>query len=101
MKSARVERVVRREITVEQKRGTVARPPTSQVEYVAARFGSARDGKLRERVIESQVGLVEALAGKFARHGAPMEDLVQVGIVGLIQALDRFNPALGVKFSTY
>jgi RNA polymerase sigma-B factor len=52
-------------------------------------------------VIESQTGLVEALAARFARPGAPMEDLVQVGTVGLIQALDRFNPTLGVKFSTY
>jgi RNA polymerase sigma-B factor len=71
------------------------------VESLAERFARTRDGKLRDRVIESQIGLVEALASRFARPGAPLEDLVQVGALGLIQALDRYNPALGVKFSTY
>jgi RNA polymerase sigma-B factor len=75
--------------------------PLSQVESLVVRFARTRDAKLREKVIESQIGLVEALAAKFARPGAQMEDLVQVGTVGLIQALDRFNPELGVKFSTY
>jgi RNA polymerase sigma-B factor len=75
--------------------------PLGQVEHLVESFADTRDAKLRETVIESQLGLVEALAAKFARPGAPMEDLVQVGTVGLIQALDRFNPALGVKFSTY
>jgi RNA polymerase sigma-B factor len=75
--------------------------PLAQVEHLVERFAQTRDARLREKLIESQIGLVEALAAKFARPGALMEDLVQVGTVGLIQALDRFNPELGVKFSTY
>jgi RNA polymerase sigma-B factor len=86
---------------VEHKQPRVPAVPLAKVETLVERFAQTRDGKLRDKVIESQVGLVEALASRFARPGAPMEDLVQVGTVGLIQALDRYNPTLGVKFSTY
>jgi RNA polymerase sigma-B factor len=86
---------------LEHKQPRASAVPLAAVEPLVERFARTRDGKLREKVIESQIGLVEALASRFARPGAPMEDLVQVGTVGLIQALDRFNPTLGVKFSTY
>jgi RNA polymerase sigma-B factor len=86
---------------VEHKQPRASAVPLTAVEPLVERFARTRDTKLREKVIESQIGLVEALASRFARPGAPMEDLVQVGTVGLIQALDRFNPTLGVKFSTY
>ena len=45
--------------------------------------------------------LVRFLAGKFANRGEPLEDLVQVGVIGLINAIDRFDPDRGTKFSTY
>ena len=45
--------------------------------------------------------LVRFLAAKFANRGEPLEDLVQVGMIGLINAIDRFEPERGTKFSTY
>ena len=45
--------------------------------------------------------LVEHLARRFAGRNEPMPDLVQVGAIGLIKAIDRFDPERGLEFSTY
>ena len=45
--------------------------------------------------------LVRYLAGKFVNRGEPLEDLIQVGTIGLINAIDRFDAERGTKFSTY
>ena len=45
--------------------------------------------------------LVRYLAGKFMNRGEPLDDLVQVGTIGLINAIDRFDSGRGTKFSTY
>jgi RNA polymerase sigma-B factor len=77
------------------------RPSTADLEALAARYAANRDPALRERLIMAHQHLVEALAARFCRRGAPLEDLVQVASIGLIQALDRFDPSRGVKFTTY
>lgn len=58
-------------------------------------------GALRDYLVLSHAPLVEHCARGFVRHGEPMEDLVQEGYVGLIKAVDRFDPESGVQFSTY
>jgi RNA polymerase sigma-B factor len=70
-------------------------------EALAAGYARTRDAGLREQTILEYRNLVEILAAKMARKGAPVEDLIQVGTVGLILALDRFDPDRGVKFTTY
>ncbi|HWD74531.1 MAG TPA: sigma-70 family RNA polymerase sigma factor [Solirubrobacteraceae bacterium] len=55
----------------------------------------------RERLIESHLPLVRALARRYAGPDAELDDLVQVGAVGLIKASDRFDPARGVAFATF
>jgi RNA polymerase sigma-B factor len=65
------------------------------------RYYRSRDPALRDRVVLAHLGLVRYLAGKFANRGEPIEDLVQVGTIGLIHAVDRFDPTRGNKFSTY
>jgi RNA polymerase sigma-B factor len=55
----------------------------------------------RERLIESHLPLVKALARRYAGPHAELDDLVQVGAVGLIKASDRFDPARGVAFATF
>ena len=45
--------------------------------------------------------LVDYLARRFAGRGEPLDDLVQVGTIGLIKAIDRFDPERGLEFSTY
>jgi len=55
----------------------------------------------RERMVQANLRLVVSVARRFTRSGSPLLDLVQEGTVGLIQAVDRFDPDQGCKFSTY
>lgn len=55
----------------------------------------------RERLIEAYLPLVHGLAQRFAHSGERLEDLVQVGAIGLIKAVDRFDPARGVGLATF
>ncbi|HWC15069.1 MAG TPA: RNA polymerase sigma factor SigF [Actinomycetota bacterium] len=55
----------------------------------------------RERLVEQFIGLVEFLARRFRNRGEPLEDLVQVGTIGLLKAIDRFDLEREVEFSTY
>jgi RNA polymerase sigma-B factor len=59
------------------------------------------DDAIRQELIEAHLGLVEYLARRFAGRGEPLEDLVQVGTIGLVKAVDRFDPDREVEFSTY
>jgi RNA polymerase sigma-B factor len=63
--------------------------------------GSPEHTRLRDEIIESQTSLVQGLAGRFAGRGEPLEDLLQVGMVGLIKSVDRFDPAHGTPFTAY
>jgi RNA polymerase sigma-B factor len=55
----------------------------------------------RERLIEAYLPLVHALAHRFAHRGERVEDLVQVGSIGLIKAVDRFEPSRGVDLAAF
>jgi len=55
----------------------------------------------RERLIERHLPLVRRLARRFAHRGVELEDLVQVGSIGLINAVDRFDRARGCSFGAY
>jgi RNA polymerase sigma-B factor len=57
--------------------------------------------RVRDRLVEMHLPLVEYLARRFAGRGEPLDDLVQVGTIGLIKAVDRFDTERGVEFSTY
>ncbi len=56
---------------------------------------------LRDRLVELHMPLVVYLARRFSGRNEPMNDLVQVGAIGLIKAIDRFDPGRGLEFSTY
>lgn len=72
-----------------------------RTEELFRKYNKERNPKLRERLVVIHQNLVRFLAGKFANRGEPLEDLVQVGLIGLINAIDRFDPDRGTKFSTY
>jgi RNA polymerase sigma-B factor len=57
--------------------------------------------RARERLIERHLPLVRALARRFAGRGEQLDDLVQVGAVGLIKAVDRFDPARGCDLASF
>jgi len=59
------------------------------------------DDAAREKVLVELMPLVRALASRYAGRGEPLEDLVQVGSLGLIKAVDRFDVDRGVEFSSY
>lgn len=55
----------------------------------------------RDRLVTLHLPLVEHLARRFRNRGEPYDDLVQVATIGLIKAIDRYDPGRGVEFSTY
>jgi len=59
------------------------------------------DRATRDRLVEELMPLVRSLARRYAGRGEPLDDLVQVGAIGLIKAIDRFEPERGVEISTY
>jgi RNA polymerase sigma-B factor len=63
--------------------------------------GSPQHKALRDELVQAHMPLVVYLARRFSGRNEPMNDLVQVGSIGLIKAIDRFDPARGLEFSTY
>jgi RNA polymerase sigma-B factor len=61
----------------------------------------AGDDSARERLVERYMPLVRSLATRYAGRGEPLEDLVQVGSIGLLLAIERFDVERGVQFSTF
>ena len=59
------------------------------------------DEAARNALIERFLPLARTLAARYARKSEPMDDLVQVASVGLVKAVDRFDPGRGLAFSTY
>jgi RNA polymerase sigma-B factor len=79
-----------------------ARPlDQEQVEALFREFKRTGDPRLRERLIQMHLNLVRFLARKFANRGEPLDDLIQVGNIGLINAVDRFDPERRIRFATY
>jgi len=76
-----------------------ARRQELREQFVA--FARDRDAASREQLVAAHLGLAEYLARRFANRGEPLDDLVQVASLGLIKAVDRFDPERGVEFSTY
>ena len=59
------------------------------------------DKKARDTVFEENTGLISSVAKRFVGRGVEMEDLIQIGSIGLLKAVDHFNASFEVKFSTY
>lgn len=55
----------------------------------------------REKLVMSHLNLARFIANKFKNRGEPIDDLVQVGYLGLLKAIDRFDPSRGLEFTTF
>ena len=65
------------------------------------RLAETRDPALRNELVTAHLGLAEYLARRFDNRGEQVDDLVQVASVGLVKAVDRFDPSRGLEFATY
>jgi RNA polymerase sigma-B factor len=85
---------------------TTARPADSREQArllfhsLTGAAGPARD-RLREQLVEMHLPLVRFFARRYAGRGEPFDDLLQAGSLGLVKAVDRFDPGRGLEFSTY
>jgi RNA polymerase sigma-B factor len=70
-------------------------------ELAALEPNSPERRAIRDQLVEIHLPLVRYLAGRFAGRGETAEDLIQTGTIGLLQAVDRFDPDRGVDFSTF
>ena len=61
----------------------------------------AGDQRARQRLIEKNLRLVVSVAKKYRGYGLPFEDLIQEGNIGLMKAVEKFDPDRGFRFSTY
>ena len=64
-------------------------------------YAETQDPGLRTELVTAHMGLAEYLARRFTNRGEPLDDLVQVASLGLLKAVDRFDPERGLEFSTY
>ncbi len=64
-------------------------------------FARTHDASIRDELVFSHLGMVRQLASRFSNRSEALDDLVQVGIIGLIKAIDRFDPDRGVEFSSF
>jgi RNA polymerase sigma-B factor len=65
------------------------------------RYHEEGDLQAREQLIEQYMSLVRSLARRYSYRGEQLEDLVQIGAIGLIKAIDRFDLDRGVELTTY
>ena len=76
-------------------------PAAKEDVYELLRKAKEGDGEAREELVCRNIGLVKKLALKFTGNGYELDDLLQVGFIGLLKAVDRFDPSFDVMFSTY
>ncbi len=74
--------------------------PEEEHEYGVA-YAERQDKEAAKKLIQSHLRLVAKMAGKFRNYGLPPSDLVAEGNLGLIQAVKKFDPHKGFRFSTY
>jgi RNA polymerase sigma-B factor len=65
------------------------------------RYARTREPELRDRLVDRYLPLARYSAGQYARSSEPFDDLLQVASIGLLKAIDRYEPARGVAFSSY
>ena len=74
---------------------------THREEKELSRRAKERDQRARKELIEKNLRLVVSVAKRYRGYGLPFEDLIQEGNIGLLRAVDRFDPEKGYRFSTY
>jgi RNA polymerase sigma-B factor len=76
------------------------RAPLSDAQMLAA-YAESRDLRLREALVERFLPLARSIAKRYRKAEEPFDDLLQVASLGLLKAVDRFDPARGIAFSSF
>lgn len=74
---------------------------TSWLDAALERYAASREPQLRNEIIEHANWLAVRSARRFADRGEPFDDLLQVARIGLVKAVDRFDPTMGVPFGAF
>ena len=74
---------------------------THREEINLSKRANAGDARARQRLVEKNLRLVVSVAKKYRGQGLPFEDLIQEGNIGLMKAVEKFDPDKGFRFSTY
>jgi RNA polymerase sigma-B factor len=74
---------------------------TCSGEDLIVEYRRTGDLRFRERAVEAYMPLARRLATRYQRRGEPLDDLLQVAYLGLVNAIDRFDPARGTRFSSF
>jgi RNA polymerase sigma-B factor len=75
--------------------------PSLDDKLLLRRYHEEGDLAARDQLIEQYMSLVRSLARRYAYRGEQLDDLVQIGAIGLIKAIDRFDLERGVELTTY
>jgi len=76
-------------------------PQKAEVNGLFRDFAESRDPEIRDRLIEMHMNMPHFFANRFGKKVEQHEDLLQVATLGLINAVDRFDPTRGVEFTTF
>jgi RNA polymerase sigma-B factor len=71
------------------------------VRRVIQQYYDSRDPAAREGIVSAYQGLAYSLAARFAQRGEELDDLNQVALIGLLKAIDRFDPSRGAELTTF
>ncbi|MFY9612104.1 MAG: sigma-70 family RNA polymerase sigma factor, partial [Tissierellaceae bacterium] len=81
----------------EESRGLLSHEETMDLIELAQKG----DSEAKERLVEYNIGLVRSVLRGFVNRGYEVDDLFQIGSIGLLKAIDKFDTSFNVKFSTY
>lgn len=78
-----------------------SRLPGAEVDRLFREYVVTKDPQIRERLVHAHVGLAASLAARFSTRNENADDLQQAALVGLLHAIERFDPRRGVQFTTF
>jgi RNA polymerase sigma-B factor len=87
-------------VTTRSASGDTVRAPQSDAQLLAA-YAETRDPQLREALVERFLPLARSIAKRYRKAEEPFDDLLQVASLGLLKAVDRFDPERGIAFSSF
>ncbi len=80
---------------------TSGRLPSAETDRLFREFFVARDPVIRERLVNAHLGLAASLSSRYSSRRELSDDLQQAAMLGLLHAVDRFDPNRGVQFTTF